>query len=159
MPYAKTLGLQGGGGKAQAEAVQASSSPLGLVLQSRYVGKPALVVVVAVYPSYAELLSVALALFLPHLVFLSRIDVGIIIEYCGTDTVCQHPFHYCRRTGGAAGVQQHLTAVVRQLYRLLPLFLLFTSRVHHLNDFSCKSNIIIWKIAFFVVLLHKKQQE
>lgn len=49
----------------------------------------------------------AFALVFADFVFLSGVDVGVVIEDGGADAVLQHPFHDGRRAGGATGVEQH----------------------------------------------------
>ena len=78
-------------GQTQGEAKFAATSAFGFVLQSAYVVFPLLVVVVAVDPSHPEAISMPLALLLADLIFLKRVDVGIVIEDDGAQTMSQQP--------------------------------------------------------------------
>jgi hypothetical protein len=51
------------------------------------------VVVVAINPTDAQRVGVALAFVLTDVVFLTRIDVGVIIKYGRADVVSQHPLY------------------------------------------------------------------
>ena len=50
-------------------------------------------VVVAIQPSKAEAFGMPFAFRFSDFVFLSGVDVGVVVEDGGTDVVLQHPFH------------------------------------------------------------------
>ena len=106
---AELLGLEGGGGEADTEALEATGTSFGFVFESLDLLEPVLVVVVAVYPTDAEAVGMALAFVFADFVFLEGVDVGVVVEDGGTDVVLEHPLDDGGGAGGTAGVEEDFT--------------------------------------------------
>lgn len=131
---AKTLRLSCRGKQTKTEALKAAAATLRLMLQSADGVEPLGMVVVGVYPTYAETFGMTFALVLSRLVFFLWKDVGIIIIYGGTYSVLQQPFDNGRRARGATCVEQHLAAVVGNGYGR-PVGLLCVMTIFHFDDY------------------------
>lgn len=110
---AKLLGLEGGGGEADAEALEAAGAAFGLVFKALDLLEPAVVVIVAINPRDVEAVGMAFALVFADVVFLARVDVGVEVEDGGADVVLKHPFDNGGGAGCAASVEQHLVKPFR----------------------------------------------
>jgi hypothetical protein len=75
------------------ETQTAATAALGFALQSADAVEPLLVVVVAINPTDAQRVGVALAFVFTDVVFFAWVDVGVIIKYGRTDVVGQHPLY------------------------------------------------------------------
>ena len=106
---AELLGLEGGGGETDAEALEAAGTAFGFVFESLDLLEPALVVVVAVYPTDAEAVGMAFAFVFADFVFLEGVDVGVVVEDGGTDVVLEHPLDDGGGAGGTASVEEDFT--------------------------------------------------
>lgn len=135
---AETLSLTCRGEEAKAEAELAAAASLRLLFKATDSVEPLTVVIVGVYPAYAKAFGMAFALVLARLVFLQRVDVGVIIIYGGAHAILQQPFDYGRRTGGAAGVEQHLAATVGNDYGWSVGFLRMMTIFHYYDYFGAK---------------------
>lgn len=89
---AELLCLKGCRCEAYTEALLAAGASFWLLLKSVYGLQPCLMVVVAVYPRDSETFGMTLALVLSDFVLFVWKDVGIEVEYGGTDVVLKHPF-------------------------------------------------------------------
>ena len=106
MGDAELLGLKGGGGEADAEALETAGTSFGFVLETLDLLKPSLMVVVPVNPRDTETVGMAFAFVFADFVFLAGVDVGIEVEDGGADVMLEHPFDDGGRAGGAAGVEE-----------------------------------------------------
>ena len=86
---AKCPGLDGCGSETNAEALQTTPSAFGLVLETLDLLKPLFMVVVTIYPRDVETVGMAFTFILADVVFLARVDVGVEVENCGTNVMCQ----------------------------------------------------------------------
>jgi hypothetical protein len=77
----------------QLEAQTAATAAFRFALQSADAVEPLLVVVITIYPADAQRVGMTLAFVLTDVVFLTRIDVGVIIKYGRADVVSQHPLY------------------------------------------------------------------
>ena len=127
MGDAELLGLKGGGGEADAEALETAGTSFGFVLETLDLLKPSLMVVVPVNPRDAETVGMAFAFVFADFVFLAGVDVGIEIEDGGADVVLEHPLNDGGGTGSATSMEQHLMKSVwnDDVVLLLQMFLSF----------------------------------
>ena len=107
------LGLEGGGGETDAEALEASGTAFGFVFEASDLLQPCLVVVVAVYPADAEAVGVTLALVLADVVLLAGEDVGVEVEDGRSDVVPEHPLDDGGGAGSATGMEQDFVEAFR----------------------------------------------
>ena len=107
---AQLLGLEGGGGEADAEALEAAGTAFGFVFKSLDLLEPCLVVVVAVYPWDVEAVGMTFAFVFADVVFFAWVDVGIEVEDGGVDVVLEHPLDNGGGAGGTAGVEENTSS-------------------------------------------------
>ena len=101
------LGLEGGGGETNAEALEAAGTPFGFVFKTLDLLEPGLMVVITVYPGDVEAVGMTLALILADIVFFAGVDVGVKVKDSGTDIVLEHPLHDGRGAGSTTGVEKN----------------------------------------------------
>lgn len=89
---AECLCLKGCRCEAYTETLLATGTSFWLLLKSADGLQPCFMVVVAVYPRDSETFGMTLALVLSDFVLFVWKDVGIEVEYGGTDVVLKHPF-------------------------------------------------------------------
>mmetsp|Transcript_12864 Transcript_12864/g.30211 ORF Transcript_12864/g.30211 Transcript_12864/m.30211 type:complete len:220 (-) Transcript_12864:931-1590(-) len=103
--------------EAHVEAHGAAHAALGLVLHPPGPLEPVVPIVVGIDEGHAELLGEADVLVLAQLVFLERMDVGVVEEDGVVDARGQHGLHDLARARRAAGMQQHLVMAAGQRKR------------------------------------------
>ncbi len=97
--------------KAHVEAHGTTHAALRLALHALRAGEPILHVIIRIDKGNAHLLGEADILVFANLVFLQRVDVGVIEKDGEINPVRHHLFHQLARAWRAAGVHQHLVAV------------------------------------------------
>src|SRR5580658_3800024 len=102
------MGIERGALETHVKAHRAADSALWLILHALGARKPVVGVVVRIHEGDAALLRKSDVLVLAQLVFLLWMDIRIVEEDRKIDAALEHRFHDLARTGGAAGVQQHL---------------------------------------------------
>ena len=102
------LGLEGGGGETDAEALEAAGSPFGFVFETLDLLEPLFMIVIAVNPGDVEAVGMTFALILSDVVFFTGIDVGVEVEDSGTNIVLEHPLYDGRRARSTTGVEKNL---------------------------------------------------
>jgi hypothetical protein len=102
------LGLEGGGGETDAEALEAAGSPFGFVFETLDLLEPLFMIIIAVNPGDVEAVGMTFALILSDVVFFTGIDVGVEVEDSGTDIVLEHPLHDGRGARSTTGVEEYL---------------------------------------------------
>ncbi|KAG1469829.1 hypothetical protein G6F57_012029 [Rhizopus arrhizus] len=106
--------VQRGALETHVEAHRAADAALGLVLHAARAAEPVVGVVVAVDEGDVVLLGEADVLLLAQLVFLHRMDVGVVEEDRVVDPGGGDRLHHFAGAGRAARVQQQALAVGRQ---------------------------------------------
>ena len=98
--------------KPHVEAHGAADAALGLPLHPFGAGVPVFSVVIGIDEGHVMGLGEADVFILAQKVFLLGVDIRVVKEDRIVDAGCRHRLHHLARTGGAAGMQQHLLLAI-----------------------------------------------
>ena len=104
--------VKGGADKAHIKAHRAALSALGDEFHAFGAGEPVLHIVIRVHKGNAQLIGKADIFVLADLIFLFRVNVGVVKEDGQINAVRNHTLHEVASAGRTAGVHQHFVIIV-----------------------------------------------
>lgn len=113
------LSLEGCGGEADTEALEATGTAFGLVFEPMYLLEPCFVVVVAVKPWDAKTFGMTLAFILADIVFFAGIYVGVEVKDGGMNVVLEQPLDNGGGAGSTTGMKEDFVKPFRYFYAVL----------------------------------------